>query len=214
MNNLSERSEVALPIKKKKKVSIQIVRVGFGSRRELRLGSGNNIGKKRLGGFSVGRTSPKAGAVKLIPHLLLESDSVVVVIPIGLRGMKAFDIKRVVGAHGVYPGAVDVVAAPARAAAARGLQEPFLEHLPAPPIPQHSAAQPRGDLVDCEDQEIRDAAGEAAAHGDALRRRAADHLSHAGRRLRGAALQQRLPPVGRPRRPENYPVRHRGARKD
>lgn len=181
-----------------------------GSSKDVRLG--NNIGRERLrlrlrlrgfSPFSVRRASPKPSAVKLVPHLFLQSECLVVTI--GLRRVEAFDVKRVVRAHGEYPRPVNVLAAPARAVAARGFQQPLLRNLPVPPLPQHSPAQGRRHLVDCQYQEIRHAAGDAAAHRYALRRRAPDDLSHARRQLRWPPLQQGLTAV---RCPEHHPVGH------
>lgn len=140
-----------------------------------------------------GGAPPESAAVKLIQHRLIELDDLHII----RHRLDAFD-EAVGGGDGLNLEILLVAVALGRR------QQPHL-HQPAAALPpQRLPAEPRRHLAHGQHEEVDEAAGAAAAHGGALRRRAADDLRQANGEatLRSEArhLQQRLPPRHRRRR--------------
>lgn len=90
--------------------------------------------------FSSWRASPESSVVESLPHLLLQSERIVV---IRLRRVEAFDVGGVVGTHGVdakRPAHVVAGAARALPPSRRRQWCPFLYHAPPSPLLQHIPA--------------------------------------------------------------------------
>lgn len=144
-------------------------------------------------------TPPETGAVKAVPHFLLQLDDLLV----GLEG----------GGHGRRRGyGVDLQVGVGAAALPDG-PHPVLHQLAAALTPYGLLAQAGGELVDGQHHQVHEAAGAAAAHGGDIRHGPSGNLREPrppdALRPGGGIpvrVQQGLP--RRRRRPENDPLRH------